>query len=919
MIGKQISHYRITELIATGGMGAVYKADDLKLNRTVAVKVVKPANIDPTLSSKRFLREARAVSKINHPNVVTLLGIEEQGASNYLIMEYVDGPSLRTLLSDGPVEAKRAVQIARDVARGLGAAHALGVIHRDIKPENVVLDGEGRARVLDFGVAHLVDQTTMTRKGRIIGTLPYMSPEQIQAKPVDVRSDTYALGVLLYEMLTGKLPFDAREEEALFFQILNLAPPPLEDTITGLPAGLQDILATALAKDPDERYQSTADMVHDIEVILARMGTGRKSDKLVAHPRRRWKRRLFGALLGLFVLAVMLVSVIRPDWFQLGAGDAGKQRIIIMKAVNASGQEDLEYLSGAIMDCLISSLGRLEDYNVVSRETVSAAMDLLELDQAGLVPANLIGAAKEVGADFLVAENFTRMGSSIRINCELTDIDRGILVESWSETIHDLENEFFPVIDRFAEGIGASLGADWKPDRTDEREVALTESMEAMKFYQSGLEKYELGDVPATVRFMWEAVGVDSVFPAAYLYLSRLDPNAAAKKRALDSAMKYRHRAPPPLKDVIVAAFHRENAETDEAIRTYERVLGEYPEEVFARSAMAELLIQKRRFGEAVAEYAVLRTVSPFDFSFYPNWWVSYFEIGRVDKALNILTDWRSRFPAERAPLRELVRINNVMGRYAACESYLDTLATIERGGDLSFRGYLLIVLGQLDAAERVFNSLRELPDRFFAGDRDLTYLAFLHYRRGDCQRGYDFIEKAMTTQNDYYNHWTAGVLASCNNDPGAAGRHTEAIAREFRISEQDTTVVEAFALRRFYYNLSGVIALEAGELDRAIRLFEASLRFSQRVDRPFFGTYLGNAYLAAGRNQEALGTFESVFEVNPDYPLALLGAAKAQVELGARDRAREVLKRLDALWDEADRDFPPNKEFIQLVESMGE
>ena len=169
-----------------------------------------------------------------------------------------------TVLADGPIELKRVMEITRDVALGLGAAHALGVIHRDIKPENVVLDAEGRARVLDFGVAHLVDQTTMTRKGRIIGTLPYMSPEQIQGKSVDLRADVYALGVLLYEMLTGKLPFDGKEEEALFFQILNLTPPRLDETITGLPAGLQDILTTALAKRPDERYQSTVDMVHDV-------------------------------------------------------------------------------------------------------------------------------------------------------------------------------------------------------------------------------------------------------------------------------------------------------------------------------------------------------------------------------------------------------------------------------------------------------------------------------------------------------------------------------------------------------------------------------------------------------------------------------------------------------------------------------
>ncbi|UCH84103.1 MAG: serine/threonine protein kinase [Candidatus Latescibacterota bacterium] len=264
MIGQKLSHYRFTDRISEGGMGTVYKAEDFALERTVAIKMIKPSHQDPVIATKRFLREAQAISRIDHPNVVTVYEIIQKGDASFLIMQYVEGQSLRACLSKRQMDPGTALRIASEIAAGLEAAHQIGVVHRDVKPENIIIEPSGRPKVLDFGVARLIDRSTLTRKGKIVGTLPYMSPESVKGSPVDARSDVYSLGVVLYEMLSGMVPLDDKEEAALFFKVINVKPGPVSTHVPGLSPGVDRILAKALAKDPDRRYQTAAEMGQDI-------------------------------------------------------------------------------------------------------------------------------------------------------------------------------------------------------------------------------------------------------------------------------------------------------------------------------------------------------------------------------------------------------------------------------------------------------------------------------------------------------------------------------------------------------------------------------------------------------------------------------------------------------------------------------
>jgi serine/threonine-protein kinase len=307
MIGQKLSHYRFTERICEGGMGTVYKAEDFALKRTVAIKMIKPSHQDPQVSAKRFLREAQAISQLVHPNVVTIHEIIQKGDANFLIMQYIEGESLRRRLDRGPIQPEVAFRVAADIAAGLDAAHQIGVVHRDVKPENIMIEPSGRSVVLDFGIARLVDRSTLTRKGRIVGTLPYMAPESVSGKPVDARSDVYSLAVVLYEMLTGKVPLDDKEEAALFFKIMNVPPDPVSVRMPGLPAGVDRILGRALAKDPDARQGTAAEMLRDLETL---QNSPSRSGKTAE------KRYLFGWSGGIVLLIIIAVVL----WKVLGAG-----------------------------------------------------------------------------------------------------------------------------------------------------------------------------------------------------------------------------------------------------------------------------------------------------------------------------------------------------------------------------------------------------------------------------------------------------------------------------------------------------------------------------------------------------------------------------------------------------------------------
>ncbi|MEO8054452.1 MAG: serine/threonine-protein kinase, partial [Acidobacteriota bacterium] len=304
MIGTTLSHYRILEKVGEGGMGVVYRALDTRLDRTVALKVLRPETVGDPERKWRFVREAKAASALNHPHIVTIHDVDADQGVDFMVMEYVEGTPLNQLIPAGGLPVRDAVDIAARIASALGAAHAAGIVHRDVKPANVVVGPGGRVKVLDFGLAKLVergsgpdDMTTdstataasiveRTREGVILGTVAYMSPEQAEGKPLDARSDVFSLGAVMHEMLTGRRPFQGDSYLRTLTAILRDAPPPLGTVRPDVPAALEKLVTRSLAKRPEDRFANAG----DVEKELAALGG---SSAVAGSPRPFWKRPAF--------------------------------------------------------------------------------------------------------------------------------------------------------------------------------------------------------------------------------------------------------------------------------------------------------------------------------------------------------------------------------------------------------------------------------------------------------------------------------------------------------------------------------------------------------------------------------------------------------------------------------------------------
>jgi Tol biopolymer transport system component/predicted Ser/Thr protein kinase len=267
MIGKMISHYRIIEKLGEGGMGVVYKAEDTKLTRTIALKFLPPELTRDSEAKERFNHEARAAAALSHPNICTVYEVDESEGQSFIAMEYIQGVNLKEKIRERPLKLKEALEIAVQISAGLHNAHTRNIVHRDIKPANIMLTDSGQVKIMDFGLAKLTGQTKLTKDGTTLGTVAYMSPEQTRGEPVDHRTDIWSLGVVLYEMVTGQLPFEGEYEQAVMYSILNDDPEPLTARRTGVPLDLDRIIFKLLAKDPSARYQHIDEVPVDLKMV----------------------------------------------------------------------------------------------------------------------------------------------------------------------------------------------------------------------------------------------------------------------------------------------------------------------------------------------------------------------------------------------------------------------------------------------------------------------------------------------------------------------------------------------------------------------------------------------------------------------------------------------------------------------------
>jgi TolB-like protein/Tfp pilus assembly protein PilF/predicted Ser/Thr protein kinase len=581
MIGKTISKYKILEKLGEGGMGVVYKAEDTELQRVVALKFLPAQALENDEERERFMHEARAAASIDHANVCTVYEIGKDEGRTFISMAYVEGRGLKEVVDSGPMRLGEAIDLAVQMGEGLAAAHEKGVVHRDVKPANVVLTPKGQAKIMDFGLAKSSRGVVVTQESTTLGTVAYMSPEQARSEPVDARTDIYSLGALLYEMVTGRRPFEGDYDQAVIYSILNAQPEPVTALRTGVPLELERVILRCLEKDPGDRYQTAADLVSDLrragrelrEVTAAGApsavsGAGRDagvgsgisgaaegagyaeasgiSGRGAAAARSRSTRR-WPLAVGLVVLAAIAVIILRPyfappakvdfeppapsepagdrtpsTFAEAGSDAAADTRtMIVILPFENLGPPENAYFADGMTEEITSRLACVKALGVISRTSA------VQYDRTGKTMRQI---GEDLGVDYVLEGTVRWDGSmsgesKVRVTPQLIRVsdDTHLWADSYDRELQDIFSVQSDIASQVVEQLGVTL---LEPER-GAIHTRPTENLDAYHAYLRGMEMIGGLDPllrnsgPAIERFE-EAVALDPNFALAYAEMSRL-------------------------------------------------------------------------------------------------------------------------------------------------------------------------------------------------------------------------------------------------------------------------------------------------------------------------------------------------------------------------------------------------------------
>ena len=603
MIGTNILHYKILEKLGEGGMGVVYKAEDTKLNREVAIKFLPPQISNNEEEQKRFKIEAQAAASLNHPNISTIHAIEEAQDKTFIVMEYINGVELKNKIESGNISFEEAIEMVIKIAEGLRLAHQKGIIHRDIKSSNIMVTNDGNVKVMDFGLAKIRGSEMITKAGSTLGTAAYMSPEQITAKNIDHRTDLWSLGIVFYEMLTGELPFKAEYDAAWAYQIMNEKILPPSELDRKIPPQIDPVVLKMLEKDKTQRYATAEDFIVSINEV---------------------RKNLRGA----------------------DTKQQTQKAIAVLPFNNISPEGESDYFSDGLAEELIMNLSKLKDIRVVPKTA--------SMQYKGVKPAiKTIG--RDLGIRYYIEGSVRKFKDNLRITAQLIDVETE--AQLWAETYKGNLADIFDIQENVSKQIVEALKVKLTPQEESvltKRATANHEAFDTNLRARDFLYQYNKNKLKIAIQLFEKAIQLDPEYANAYAGLGEayanlyqlferndqwLEKSIEASSKALmyDSTLSEAYAA------LGLCYFNKEMV--SEALKASKKAIELDPSDFIGYWNLGRIYHATDRDEEAVELYHKVVELNPEFYSAYTDLRMSYTRLGQAEKAKEIVNTELKIFP----------------------------------------------------------------------------------------------------------------------------------------------------------------------------------------------------------------------------------------------------------------------------------